>query len=534
MADEERPADNPDFTDGASGRTSPVVRYRRASAGFLFISAFFLIVGGLIALLMRWHLGYPDADLPPWLLGGLLPEAIASSGRLLPQGYSALFTMHGTFMMFYALIPVLLGFGGYRVLLEELGTERSVMPAAPFASLALILLSGIAMIVSFTLEGGPASFGWTAYAPLSAEAGYTGVGPGADLWLISLIVYAAGLFILAADLAATVLARWSSRLITLPLVSWSIFISSILLILSLPILSAGIILLLSDRMFETSFYIPEGLRISGELLGRPGGGEPLLWQHLFWYFGHPLVYVLILPVMGAISRVIPEYAGRPIHGKRSMAWSTLAIAFLGMVVWGHHMFQTGLNPLLRSTFALSTLLIAIPSTVKVYHWLATLRGGRIRLEPAMLFALGFLALFVIGGLSGVFLGSTPVDMYLHDSYFVVAHIHYVLFGGSIFGAFAALYHWFKRRSGGGLRRRAGQLHFWGTFIGMNLVFFPMHFLGTAGYPRRLYDASGYEYLSGVRGLNEVMTVGALLLGASQLILILNMMIPTSKRESQSK
>ena len=514
---------------GPDGRTtgrSPV------ATGFLLVSTFFLVIGGLIALLMRWHLGYPDVDLPPFLLSGLLPEAVASGGRLLPQGYGALFTMHGTFMMFYALIPALIGYGGYRVMLEEIDSVRSVIPSAPWIGLILLVVSGIALIISFTLEGGPASFGWTAYAPLSAEAGYTGVGIGADLWLISLLLYAAGLFTVAADLAATVIARSRTRLIELPLVTWSILVSAVLLVLSLPILASGLLLLLSDRLLETSFYLPEGLRISGDLLGRGGEGEPLLWQHLFWYFGHPLVYVLILPVMGGISRILPEYAGRPLHGTRSMFWSTAAIAFLGMVVWGHHMFQTGLNPLLRSTFALSTLLIAVPSTVKVYHWLATLRGGRIRLEPAMLFALGFLALFVIGGLSGVFLGSTPVDMYLHDSYFVVAHIHYVLFGGSIFGAFAALYHWYRRRGGGKLRRVPGIIHFCGTFIGMNLVFFPMHFLGTAGYPRRLYDASGYEYLSGVRELNELITVGALLLGASQLILVADMLIPDRNRNNR--
>ncbi len=493
----------------------------RTARGYLYLSGAFLAVGGMIALLMRWHLGIPENTLPIELLGTILPEAVISSGRLMPGGYGALFTMHGTIMMYYGLIPALIGYGGYGIMMRELDRSVGVMRGAPRFGLVAIALSGVAMITSFFVEGGPASFGWTAYAPLSTEQGYTGVGLGADVWIVSLIIYAAGLFTISVDLAATwITSRTKSGLREGGSVGWNITISTLLLIITLPVISVGLLLLLSDRTLETSFFIPEGLEISGELLGRAGGGEPLLWQHLFWYFGHPLVYVLILPVMGAVSEILPHYAGRPLDGPRTMKFASAAIAILGLLVWGHHMFQTELNPLLRSGFVMATLLIAVPSTLKVYHWVRTLFGGKVVLEVPMLFSLGFLALFVIGGLSGLMLASTPVDMYLHDSYFVVAHIHYVLFGGSILGFFAALYHWSSIGQGNPARRLLAKIHFWGTFIGVNLVFFPMHFLGTGGYPRRLFDASGYDYLRGFEAINSFMTYGALLLGLAQLTFLL--------------
>ncbi len=489
---------------------------------YLTFSLIFLGIGGTLALIMRWHLGYPESEIPLLLLGPLLPESIASSGLLLPGGYGSLFTMHGTIMMFFALIPALLGYGGYGIALREIRAEKSAITWAPIVGLLGLTAAGILIVGSFFVDGGPASFGWTAYVPLSVVDGYTGAGAGADLWVVGMIVYGLSLLLVSVDLLSTFLkSRSEKSLWSLPPVSWSLFISVVLLTVTLPVLAVGLFLLASDRLLETSFFLPDELMISGEPLGRGSGGEPLLWQHLFWYFGHPVVYVLILPLMGAVSTIFASNAGRPLHGPRSMKVATGAIALLGMVVWGHHMFQTDLNPLVRSTFVLSSLMIAVPSTLKVYHWIRTLFGGTITFSVPMLFAIGFLLLFIVGGLSGLFLASTPVDMYLHDGYFVVAHIHYVLFGGSILGFFGAIYHW----SGIGGRSRKGYLlgalHFAGTFVGMNLVFFPMHFLGVGGYPRRLFDASGYEYLGEYAGLNEFMTMGAVILGASQVFFLLN-------------
>ena len=499
-----------------------VSKVPRIARGYLIFSLVFLGIGGMLALIMRWHLAYPESEIPLFLLGFLLPESIASSGLLLPGGYGSLFTMHGTVMMFFALIPALIGYGGYGIAMREIGAKQSSIRAAAAVGLFGLTISGVLVLSSFFVDGGPASFGWTAYVPLSVVDGYTGVGTGADLWVVGMILYGASLLVVSVDLLATFLRyRFRASLWTLPPVSWSLLISVILLTVTIPVLAVGLLLLLSDRLLETSFYLPDQLMISGEPLGRGSGGEPLLWQHLFWYFGHPVVYVLILPLMGAVSTIVSKYSGRSLHGGRSMKISTGAIAFLGMIVWGHHMFQTDLNPLVRSTFVLSSLLIAVPSTVKVYHWIRTLFGGKIQLTIPMLFALGFLLLFVVGGLSGLFLASTPVDMYLHDGYFVVAHIHYVLFGGSILGFFGAIYHWSNIGSRSRVAYRLGVLHFAGTIVGLNLVFFPMHFLGIGGYPRRLFDASGYEYLSGYSGLNELMTIGALILGASQLFFLLS-------------
>ncbi len=295
----------------------------------------------------------------------------------------------------------------------------------------------------------------------------------------------------------------------LPLTIWALFITAILLLLALPVLTAALGMLLFDRLGGTHFFLP------------PGGGEPLLWQHLFWFFGHPEVYVLILPAMGIASDVLSTFSRKPIFGYHAMAFSMIGIAFLSWIVWGHHMFQSGMNPMLGMSFMLTTMVIGVPSAIKTFNWLGTLWGGRIQFKTPMLFALGFVSMFVIGGLSGIYMASTPVDMFIHDTYYIVGHIHYVVFGGSIFGIFAGLYYWFPKMFGRMLNETLGKIHFWLTLIFFNVTFFPMHIIGIGGHMRRIYNPTQYEFLKPLQHWNVIMTIGALCLGASQLVFVLN-------------
>jgi cytochrome c oxidase subunit 1 len=295
----------------------------------------------------------------------------------------------------------------------------------------------------------------------------------------------------------------------LPLTIWALWITAILLLLALPVLTSALGMLLFDRMAGTHFFLPSG------------GGEPLLWQHLFWFFGHPEVYILILPAMGIASDVLAVFARKPIFGYHAMAFSIIGIAFLSWIVWGHHMFQSGMSPMLGTAFMTSTMVIAVPSAIKTFNWLGTLWGGNIRFTTPMLNAIAFVSMFVIGGLSGIYMASTPVDIYIHDTYYIVAHIHYVVFGGSVFGAFAGIYYWFPKMFGRMMNETLGRLHFWGSFIGFNWTFFPMHIIGVGGHMRRIYNPTQYEFLKPLQPWNEFITIGALLLGASQLFIIIN-------------
>jgi cytochrome c oxidase subunit I len=475
---------------------------------FLGLGLFMMVLGGLMALMMRWELAWPESQVPGtrWI-----PEPFMTEGHMNPAFYNTLFTMHATIMIFFVIMPILVGCFGNFLIPLMIGARDMAFPVLNMLSFWVGAVSGVIMLAGFFVPGGHAAGGWTAYAPLTAVPEYTGVDWGQNLWCISLIVLGISSLMGSINYITTIinLRAPGMTFFRLPLVIWSLFIVAILLLLALPVLTTALAMLLLDRMAGTSFFLPTG------------GGEPLLWQHLFWFFGHPEVYVLILPAMGVTSDILSVFARKPIFGYRAMAFSMMLIAFLGFIVWGHHMFVSGMNPTLGTGFMISTMVIAVPSAIKTFNWLGTLWGGSIRFTTPMLFALGFVSMFVIGGLSGIFAASTPVDMFIHDTYFIVAHIHYVLFGGSLFALFAGLYYWFPKMFGRMMNETLGKLHFFATFIAYNCTFFPMFILGVGGMMRRIYNPLQYEFLKPLQPINVFITISAMALGLAQLIIVVN-------------
>lgn len=475
---------------------------------FLFTNLFFFAIGGLLALLIRTQLAWPWEEVP--VIGSLL---FADAGNAVPpETYIALVTMHGTIMIFFVIIPLLSGAFGNFLIPLMVGAQDMAFPRLNMLSYWILWPGFIAILAAFFVEGGAAAAGWTAYPPLSALADMApGSGAGQTLWIISLLFIGTGSIMGAINYITTIsmLRAPGLHMFRLPLTIWALFITAILQLLATPVLTSALILLLLDRMLGTSFFLPAG------------GGQPLLWQHLFWFYSHPAVYIMILPAMGIVSDILAAFARKPLFGYRPMVYAIMAIAGLGFIVWGHHMFQSGMNPMLGVAFMTTTMLIAVPSGVKVFNWLGTLYGGTIRFTTAMLNAIAFVAMFVIGGLSGIFMAATPVDIFIHDTYFIVAHIHYVLFGGSMFGVFAGIYYWFPKMFGRLMDERLGKLHFALTFVGFNAVFFPMHILGVRGMPRRIADPYSYAYLADLQGINQFMTWSAYLLGLVQVIFVAN-------------
>jgi cytochrome c oxidase subunit 1 len=477
---------------------------------FLFLSLLGLLVGGLLAMMMRWQLGFPGRPMP---LGGALAETMAPGGVILPEFYNALVTMHGTFMVFFAIMPLLVGvFANYLIPLK-IGAPDMAFPRLNMWSFWLMIPAWILMVAGFFVEGGASAAGWTGYAPLSANPEYTGVSAGQQLWCLSLIVFALSSLLGSLNYITTVINMRAPGMtwFRLPLSVWALFITAILGLLAIPVLAGALIMLLFDQTIGTHFFLPAT------------GGQPLLWQHLFWFFGHPEVYILILPAMGIASDVIANGSRKPIFGYHSMVYAIIGIAFLGWIVWGHHMFQSGMNPTLGTTFMISTMAIAVPSAVKVFNWLGTMWRGNIWFHVPMLNGIAFVAMFVIGGLSGIFMANTPVDIYIHDTYFIVAHIHYVLFGGSLFAIFAGIYFWFPKMFGRMMNQTLGKVHFWLTFITYNLTFFPMHLIGMGGHMRRIYDPSEYEFLEPLQPMNKFISVSAFLVLAAQIPFVVNFM-----------
>jgi cytochrome c oxidase subunit 1 len=465
---------------------------------FLFASLAFLVLGGVLAIMLRWQLGFPGQELP-------------GVGVVVPKFYNALVTMHGTFMVFFAVMPLLVGVYANYLIPLKIGAPDMAFPRLNMLSFWMFIQSGIVMTASLFVEGGAAGSGWTAYAPLSAVPQYTGASLGQQLWIISIVLFAASSLLGSVNYITTVINMRAPgmTLFRMPLSIWALFITAILALLAIPIIAAAVIMLFFDLTLGTTFFLPAD------------GGQPLLWQHLFWFFGHPEVYILILPAMGIVSDIVANGSRKPVFGYHSMVLATIAIAFLGWITWGHHMFQSGMNPLLGTSFMISTMAIAIPSAIKVFNWLGTMWRGNIRFHTPMLWAIGFISLFTVGGLSGIFMASNTVDIFIHDTYFIVAHIHYVLFGGSLMAIFAAIYFWFPKMFGRMMNDTWGKVHFALTFIFYNLTFFPMHILGMAGHMRRIYDPTQYEFLQPYQPMNRFITISAILLFVAQLPFIAN-------------
>jgi len=457
---------------------------------FLFLGLFMMVLGGLLALMLRWQLAWPETAVP---------------------GLSWVPTMHATIMIFFVVMPILVGcFGNYLIPLM-IGARDMAFPTLNMLSFWIGAVAGVVMLTGFFVPGGHAATGWTAYAPLSAKAIYTGVDWGQNIWCISLILLGISSLMGSINYITTIVNMRAPGMtwFRLPLVIWTLFVVAVLLLLALPVLTSALAMLLFDRMAGTHFFLPKG------------GGEPLLWQHLFWFFGHPEVYVLILPAMGIASDVLSTFSRKPIFGYRSMVYAIVGIAFLSWAVWGHHMFQSGMNPALGTGFMITTMVIAVPSAIKTFNWLGTMWGGSMVFTAAMLNTLAFVSMFVIGGLSGIFMANTPVDIFIHDTYFIVAHIHYVVFGGSVFGIFAGIYYWFPKMFGRMMNETLGKIHFWLTFVAFNCVFFPMHILGVGGMMRRIYNPTQYEFLLPLQPINVFITISAICLGLAQIPFVIN-------------
>jgi cytochrome c oxidase subunit 1 len=474
---------------------------------FLFLGLLMLMIGGTLAMMVRWELAWPETAVPGF---NWIPEPYMYGGVIPPQTYNALFTMHATIMIFFVVMPIMVGCFGNFLIPLMIGTRDMAFPKLNMLSFWVGAVAGVVMLSAFFVPGGPAAAGWTGYAPLSARTQYTGVDWGQNLWIISLLILSASSLMGSINYITTIVNMRAPGMtyFRMPLTVWSLFITAILLLLALPVLTAALAMLLFDRSFGTNFFIPDG------------GGEPLLWQHMFWFFGHPEVYILVLPAMGVTSDLLSTFSRKPIFGYHAMAFSMIAIAFLSWTVWGHHMFVSGMNPLLGTAFMMTTMVIAVPSAIKVFNWLGTIWGGSIRLTSPMLFALGFVSNFLIGGLSGIFMASTPVDIYIHDSYYIVAHFHYVV-AGIIFALFAAVYYWFPKMFGRMMNEPLAKIHFVLTYIFFNMTFFPMHFLGVGGHMRRIYNPTQYEFLLPLQPWNVFITVSAFCLGAAQIFFLVN-------------
>ena len=471
---------------------------------FLFTALFMMAIGGFLAMLIRWQLAFPGKPVP--ILGSLFPNNMMVGGVMLPEFYTALFTMHGTLMIFFVVIPLLVGtFGNYLIPLQ-IGARDMAFPTLNMFSYWLIPPAAVIMLAGFFIESGAPSAGWTSYAPLSAIEPFS-----QNLWLISLFLVGASSIMGAVNYITTILNLRAPGMtfFRMPLTIWSLFITAILVLLATPVLASALAMLLLDRVAGSTFFLSEG------------GGQTLLWQHLFWFYSHPAVYIMILPAMGVTSDIISVFSRKPIFGYHSMAYAMMTIALLGFLVWGHHMFQSGMNPTLGTTFLVSTMVIAVPSAIKTFNWLGTLWRGSIRFTTPMLNAIAFVSMFVIGGLSGIFLASTPVDIFVHDTYFGLAHLHYVLLGGSLFGIFAGVTYWYPKMFGRRMNERLGKIHFFATFITYNCTFFPMHILGIGGMMRRIYDPTQYAHLQHLQPINVFITYSAFALVLSQIPFLIN-------------
>jgi len=486
---------------------------------FLNTAIFMAFLAMFMSLIFRMQLAWPDAKIP------FLQDMIGKwgkDGKLDPGFYLALVTIHGTIMVFFVLTGGLSGTFSNLLIPLQVGARDMASGFLNALSFWFFALSSVVMLVSLGVESGPASGGWTVYPPLSAlPQAIPGSGLGMTLWLVSMVFFIASSLLGGINYISTILnLRTKGMSMTrLPLTIWAFFITAILGVLSFPVLLAAALLLVFDRSFGTSFYLSD-IFIDGAPLDH-AGGSPILYQHLFWFLGHPEVYIVLLPALGLTSEVISVNARKPIFGYKAMIGSMLVIAFLSFIVWGLHMFVTGMNPFLGSVFVFTTLLVAIPSAVKVFNYITTLWRGNIQFTPQMLFGIGLVSTFITGGLTGIILGDSALDINVHDTYFVVAHFHIVMGSSAIFGMFAGVYHWFPRMYGRMMNKPLGYIHFWLTLIGLYGTFFPMHFLGLAGLPRRYYAFTSYEAFDTLININHIVTVFAIIGGLAQFIFLFN-------------
>ena len=478
---------------------------------YFFLSLAAVLVGAWLSLLMRIHLVWPNAAIP-------------FLGEIKPENYLAHLTMHGTLMVFFVLSTVpQAGFGTFFLPLQ-LGASNIAFPRLSATGFWTALLSFFVLMAAFFIPGGPSGAGWTQYPPLSALASAgPGQGLGTDLWLLSIGLFCLSSLMSAIGLVATTVRSRAPGMtwLRMPLTCWSWFVTAILILLAFGVLLVAVALLMSDRHAGTNFFVPGGLMVSGKSIER-GGGSPLLWQHLFWFFGHPEVYIAILPAMGVTSHLLSVFARKPIFGYKAMVVATLAIGALGFMVWGHHMFVSGMNPYAGFAFSTLTTAIAVPSAIKTFNWVATLYGGRIRYATPLLFSVGFVSLFITGGLTGPILAQPALDVYLHDTYFVVAHFHLIMAMAGLFAIFSATYFWFPRMFGRMMNERLGRAHFWITLFGAYATFVPMHLLGIAGHPRRYSDLTGVQYVAAMAPLQKFITLAAIITLAGQLIFLVNL------------
>jgi cytochrome c oxidase subunit 1 len=484
---------------------------------FLITNLLMLMVGGALALGVRWQLAWPWTPVP------ILGQAFAAQGGVIPpETYTMLFTMHATVMIFLVIIPILAGAFGNFLIPLMIGADDMAFPTLNMLSYWFMWPAIALFGASFFFGSGPAA-GWTSYPTLSAlPQAAPGSGMAQTLWLLAVTFVGVSSMMGSVNYMTTIINMRAPGMtfFRMPMTIWAMFITAILQAFALPVLTAAGFMVLGDKCFGTCFFIPKGLIVNN---ADPtiGGGQTLLWQHLFWFYSHPAVYIMLLPAMGMVSDILSCFSRKPLFGYKPMVYSIAAIAGLGFIVWGHHMFTSGMNPALGMTFMVSTMMIALPSAVKVFNWIGTMWGGRILFTVPMLNCIAFVAMFVIGGLSGIFMAAVPVDVYFHDTYFIVAHFHYVLFGSTLFGVFGGIHFWYPKMFGRMMSEGVGKVHFFLTFLGFNGTFFPMHLLGIAGMPRRLADPYHYPYLTHLLPLNEFMTYCAIVMGCAQFLLLGN-------------
>ncbi len=500
-----------------------VIGIQYAITGLLF-----LLFGFCLIMIMRWQMAYPGEAIP--FIGKWLGAALASDGILLPEGYNALGAMHGTIMVFLGVVPLAVGGFGNFVLPLQIGAPDMAFPKLNMASYWAYFYGGVVMLASFFIPGGAANSGWTSYPPL-ANVAQPPMGPGLlaalmtgqTFWLLGMVLLITSSLLGSVNfLVTTIHMRVKGlSLMRMPFFVWAQFVTAFLLLLAFPPLEAAAVLQFMDRVAATSFFDPGGLVVSGVIRETAGGGNPLLWQHLFWFLAHPEVYVLILPAIGIVGEVIANNTRKPLWGYKSLVYSTVFLGFMSFIVWAHHMFMTGMGTTLSTFFQATTMIISVPSVIILTCFIISLWGASIRFTTPMLFALAFLPMFAIGGLTGLPLGLTASDVPLHDTYYVIGHFHYVVAPGTIMALFAGIYYWYPKATGRQMSALLGHLHFWPTFLFMNVIFMPMFFVGLKGVSRRLYDQTGYEMGEATMSLVRMSSWGAWLMAVAQIFFVIN-------------